>query len=118
MEATTPSQPPRRLETNDPHNKLRYGHEFTKGVAEGWRLCRPRLAESGLVEQQFQALVPKKAMVELVKLSDDAGPEGKRFPSGALVSRKRQTIRRVDGNFRTDYRVRAAQAAGVSPANF
>jgi len=31
---------------------------------------------------------------------------------------KRQTIRRVGGNGRIDYLVRAAQAAGVSPANF
>ena len=32
--------------------------------------------------------------------------------------RKRPAIRRVGGGVRTDYLVRAAQAAGVSPANF
>src|ERR1700745_2460848 len=30
-------------------------------------------SQSGQVDQQFRALVPKKAMMELVKLSDDAG---------------------------------------------
>src|SRR3954471_8384342 len=34
-------------------------------------------AESGKVDQQFRALVPKKAMAELIKLADDAGPDGK-----------------------------------------
>lgn len=32
-------------------------------------------AESGQVQQTFRALVPKKAMAELVKLSEDAAPE-------------------------------------------
>jgi hypothetical protein len=34
-------------------------------------------AENGQVDQQFRALVPKKAMVELTKLADDAGDDGK-----------------------------------------
>jgi DNA polymerase-3 subunit beta len=33
--------------------------------------------DSGNIEQQFRALVPRKAMMELVKLADEAGPDGK-----------------------------------------
>jgi hypothetical protein len=42
-----------------------------------------------------------------------------RFYTSDRLQRKRQTIRRaVGGNGGTDYRFRAAQAAGVRPANF
>ena len=38
--------------------------------------------------------------------------------SGVKTHRKRQAVRRVGGNGGTDYQFRAAQAAGVSSANF
>ncbi|HTS24722.1 MAG TPA: DNA polymerase III subunit beta [Bryobacteraceae bacterium] len=52
---------------------------LTMVATDGHRLAfvQASNADSGEVDQQFQALVPKKAMVELVKLSDDVGPEGK-----------------------------------------
>src|SRR5437660_185973 len=51
---------------------------LTMVSTDGHRLAfvQATVAESGQIDQQFRALVPKKAMVELVKLSDDAGPDG------------------------------------------
>ena len=75
-------------------------------MAIAWHSCKPRHAKPGDVGQQFRALVPKKAMAELVKLADDAGPgsqscvRGRRessvLPSGSiglLITRK------LTGNF-------------------
>src|ERR1700721_1115189 len=39
-------------------------------------------ADSGKVDQQFRALIPKKAMAELIKLADEAAPEGKAIFAG------------------------------------
>src|SRR5499427_3697626 len=52
---------------------------LTMVATDGHRLAymQAPAAESGQVDQQFRALVPKKAMVELTKLADDAGPEAK-----------------------------------------
>src|SRR6476659_9124425 len=52
---------------------------LTMVATDGHRLAYAQAdsTQSGNVDQQFRALVPKKAMAELVKLSDDAGPDGK-----------------------------------------
>ena len=61
--------------------------------------------ESGKVDQQFRALVPKKAMTELVKLADDAGAEGKALFSGDdnhlffQVGHRLLMTRKLTGNF-------------------
>src|SRR5208283_2315369 len=57
---------------------------LTMVATDGHRLAFVQAppAESGKVDQQFRALVPKKAMNELVKLADDAGPDGKALFSG------------------------------------
>ena len=63
------------------------------------------LADSGQVEQQFRALVPKKAMAELVKLSDDAPPDGKVIFGGDdnhlffQVGHRLLMTRKLTGNF-------------------
>jgi DNA polymerase III sliding clamp (beta) subunit (PCNA family) len=49
---------------------------------DGSRRKTPTPAESGNVSQQFRALVPKKAMAELVKLSDEAGGDTKAIFAG------------------------------------
>src|ERR1044071_5545541 len=48
---------------------------LTMVATDGHRLAfvQATAAESGRVDQQFRALVPKKAMGELVKLAEDAG---------------------------------------------
>src|SRR6516165_6614823 len=48
---------------------------LTMVATDGHRLAYVQAppAESGMVDRQFRALVPKKAMSELTKLSDDAG---------------------------------------------
>ena len=52
---------------------------LTMVATDGHRLAfvQANPGESGQVDEHFRALVPKKAMGELVKLSDDAGPDGK-----------------------------------------
>src|SRR5882672_4993731 len=52
---------------------------LTMVATDGHRLAYVQAtpAESGNVSQQFRALVPKKAMVELNRLAEDAGPDGK-----------------------------------------
>ena len=51
---------------------------LTMVSTDGHRLAfvQAPVAESGEIDQQFRALVPKKAMSELVKLADDAGADG------------------------------------------
>jgi DNA polymerase-3 subunit beta len=62
-------------------------------------------AESGEVSQQFRALVPKKAMVELNRLADDAGPDGKAIFAGDdnhlffQVGHRQLSTRKLTGNF-------------------
>src|SRR5204863_2037791 len=57
---------------------------LTMVATDGHRLAfvQASQAESGQVDQQFRALVPKKAMVELSRLADDAGPDGKAIFAG------------------------------------
>ena len=75
-------------------------------------LFRSRLAysqaspeESGNVEQQFRALIPRKAMMELVKLADESGPEAKASFSGDdnhlyfQVGARLLITRKLTGNF-------------------
>src|SRR5579875_77488 len=62
-------------------------------------------AESGNTENQFRALIPKKAMVELSKLADDAAPEAKAIFAGDdnhlffQVGHRLLLTRRLTGNF-------------------
>jgi DNA polymerase III subunit beta len=62
-------------------------------------------ADSGRVDQQFRALIPKKAMTELTKLADEAGPEGKATFSGDdnhlyfQVGHRLLMTRKLTGNF-------------------
>jgi DNA polymerase III subunit beta len=62
-------------------------------------------AESGDVEKQFRALIPKKAMVELSKLADDAAAEAKAIFAGDdnhlffQVGHRLLITRRLTGNF-------------------
>jgi DNA polymerase III subunit beta len=62
-------------------------------------------AESGQVEKQFRALIPKKAMVELTKLADDVSPEQKAVFAGDdnhlffQVGHRLLITRRLTGNF-------------------
>jgi DNA polymerase III subunit beta len=62
-------------------------------------------AESGQVDKQFRALIPKKAMAELIKLADDASPEQKAVFAGDdnhlffQVGHRLLITRRLTGNF-------------------
>jgi DNA polymerase III subunit beta len=62
-------------------------------------------AESGDMEKQFRALIPKKAMVELSKLADDTAPEAKAIFAGDdnhlffQVGHRLLITRRLTGNF-------------------
>jgi len=62
-------------------------------------------ANSGKVDQQFRALIPKKAMSELMKLADEAGPDGKAIFSGDdnhlffQVGHRLLITRKLTGNF-------------------
>src|ERR1035438_9083488 len=52
---------------------------LTMVATDGHRLAyvQAKAGETGQVEQNFRALVPTKAMAELIKLADDAGPEAR-----------------------------------------
>jgi DNA polymerase-3 subunit beta len=52
---------------------------LTMVATDGHRLSfvQAPLPEGTTATQQFRVLIPRKAMAELVKLADDAGPEGK-----------------------------------------
>jgi DNA polymerase III subunit beta len=62
-------------------------------------------AESGHIERQFRALVPKKAMVELAKLCEELGPEGKASFAGDdnhlffQMGHRLLMTRKLTGNF-------------------
>src|SRR6185312_11214461 len=62
-------------------------------------------ADSGKVEQQFRALIPKKAMAELIKLADDSGPDGKALFAGDdnhlyfQIGHRLLMTRKLTGNF-------------------
>ncbi len=80
---------------------------LTMVATDGHRLAfvQATVAESGNVDQQFRALVPKKAMNELVKLADDAGPDSKALFSGDenhlffQVGHRLLMTRKLTGNF-------------------
>ncbi len=80
---------------------------LTMVATDGHRLAYAQAAvnESGQVDQQFRALVPKKAMVELVKLADDAGPDGKIIFAGDdnhlffQIGHRLLSSRKLTGNF-------------------
>src|SRR5436305_3878530 len=80
---------------------------LTMVATDGHRLAfvQATEAESGQVDQQFRALVPKKAMAELVKLADDAGAEGKAIFAGDdnhlyfQVGHRLLIARKLTGNF-------------------
>jgi len=80
---------------------------LTMVATDGHRLAfvQATPAESGKVDQQFRALVPKKAMAELIKLADDAGPDGKAIFSGDdnhlffQVGHRLLMTRKLTGNF-------------------
>jgi DNA polymerase-3 subunit beta len=80
---------------------------LTMVATDGHRLAFVQATpeESGQVDQQFRALVPKKAMAELVKLADDAGEGAKAIFSGDdnhlffQVGHRLLITRKLTGNF-------------------
>jgi DNA polymerase-3 subunit beta len=66
---------------------------------------RAEAADSGQVDQQFRALIPKKAMAELIKLADESAPEGKVMFSGDdnhlffQIGHRLLMTRKLTGNF-------------------
>jgi DNA polymerase-3 subunit beta len=80
---------------------------LTMVATDGHRLAfvQANSTQSGNVDQQFRALVPKKAMAELVKLSDDAGPDGVAMFAGDdnhlffQVGHRLLITRKLTGNF-------------------
>ena len=80
---------------------------LTMVATDGHRLAyvQAPASESGTVDQQFRALVPKKAMAELVKLADEAGPDGKVIFAGDenhlffQVGHRLLITRKLTGNF-------------------
>jgi DNA polymerase-3 subunit beta len=76
-------------------------------ATDGHRLAYSQASpeESGNVEQQFRALIPRKAMMELVKLADESGPEAKASFSGDdnhlyfQVGARLLITRKLTGNF-------------------
>ena len=80
---------------------------LTMVATDGHRLAfvQAPLPEGTTVTQQFRALVPRKAMGELVKLADDAGPEGKAVFSDDenhlffQVGHRLLMTRKLTGNF-------------------
>ncbi len=80
---------------------------LTMVATDGHRLAFVQAAqgESGSVEQQFRALIPKKAMAELLKLSDDAEEGAKAVFAGDdnhlffQVGHRLLITRKLTGNF-------------------
>jgi len=80
---------------------------LTMVATDGHRLAfvQAAAADSGKVDQQFRALIPKKAMGELIKLADESGPEGKAIFSGDdnhlffQVGHRLLMTRKLTGNF-------------------
>jgi DNA polymerase III subunit beta len=62
-------------------------------------------ADSGKMDQQFRALIPKKALGELVKLADESAPDGKALFSGDdnhlffQIGHRLLMTRKLTGNF-------------------
>jgi DNA polymerase-3 subunit beta len=80
---------------------------LTMVATDGHRLAfvQASPADSGQMEAQFRALVPKKAMSELIKLGDDSGADGKAVFSGDdnhlffQVGHRLLMTRKLTGNF-------------------
>ena len=80
---------------------------LTMVSTDGHRLAyvQAAAADSGTVDQQFRALIPKKAMAELIKLADESSPEGKAIFSGDdnhlffQVGHRLLMTRKLTGNF-------------------
>ena len=80
---------------------------LTMVATDGHRLAyvQATAEQSGMVDQQFRALVPKKAMAELTKLADEAGPDGKAIFAGDenhlffQVDHRLLITRKLTGNF-------------------
>jgi len=80
---------------------------LTMVATDGHRLAyvEASAADSGRIDQQFRALVPKKAMGELSKLGDDAGEGAKVLFSGDdnhlffQVGQRLLITRKLTGNF-------------------
>jgi DNA polymerase III subunit beta len=80
---------------------------LTMVSTDGHRLAfvQAPAADSGKVDQQFRALIPKKAMAELIKLADESAPEGKAVFSGDdnhlffQVGHRLLITRKLTGNF-------------------
>src|SRR5689334_17378571 len=80
---------------------------LTMVATDGHRLAfvQATQAESGQVDQQFRALVPKKAMAELTKLADGAAPDARIKFAGDdnhlffQVGQRLLSSRKLTGNF-------------------
>jgi len=80
---------------------------LTMVATDGHRLAyvQAAAADSGQTNKQFRALVPKKALVELVKLADEAGPDAKAIFAGDdnhlffQVGHRLLITRKLTGNF-------------------
>jgi len=80
---------------------------LTMVATDGHRLAyvQAKAGEGGQVETNFRALVPKKAMAELIKLADDAGPEARANFAGDdnhlffEVGHRLLITRKLTGNF-------------------
>jgi len=80
---------------------------LTMVSTDGHRLAfvQATAADSGKVDQQFRALIPKKAMAELIKLADESAPEGKVMFSGDdnhlffQIGHRLLMTRKLTGNF-------------------
>jgi DNA polymerase III subunit beta len=80
---------------------------LTMVSTDGHRLAfvQAAAADSGKVDQQFRALIPKKAMGELLKLADESTAEGKAIFSGDdnhlffQVAHRLLITRKLTGNF-------------------
>jgi DNA polymerase-3 subunit beta len=80
---------------------------LTMVATDGHRLAYVQAtpAESGQIDKPFRALIPKKAMAELIKLADDATPDAKAVFAGDEnhlffeVGHRRLITRKLTGNF-------------------
>jgi DNA polymerase III subunit beta len=80
---------------------------LTMVATDGHRLAYVQAtpAESGNIDKPFRALIPKKAMAELIKLADDATPDAKAIFAGDEnhlffeVGHRLLITRKLTGNF-------------------
>jgi DNA polymerase-3 subunit beta len=80
---------------------------LTMVATDGHRLAYVQAspAESGTADKPFRALIPKKAMSELTKLSDDAGADAKAIVAGDdnhlffQLGQRLLITRKLTGNF-------------------